>query len=143
MSMLAGCIFKYPKQIISDFLDKHLLPLLEKLSHENMQILIVRDFNINLLNYYNRNTANFLEAMFYYSYLPVINTPTRVTSHSKTIDNIFYDTPMLNITAGNISSVISDHLIQFVIEPSSSNAKVVNCKDSIRTLIRQNLKMTC
>ena len=143
MSLLAGCIFKHPKQIISDFLDKHLLPLLEKLSHENMQILIVRDFNINLLNYHNKNTANFLEAMFHYSYLPVINTPTRVTSHSKTIDNIFYDTPMLNITAGNINSVISDHLIQFVIEPSSSTAKVVNCKDSIRTLIRQNLKTTC
>ena len=47
--MVAGCIFKHPKQIISDFLDKHLLPLLEKSSHENMQILIVRDFNINFL----------------------------------------------------------------------------------------------
>ena len=31
---------------------------------------------------------------------------------------------MLNITAGNISCVISDHLIQFLIEPSSSNAKL-------------------
>ena len=31
---------------------------------------------------------------------------------------------MLNITAGNISSVISDHLIQFLIEPSSTNAKL-------------------
>ena len=30
---------------------------------------------------------------------------------------------MLNITAGNISSVISDHLIQFLIEPSATNAK--------------------
>ena len=31
---------------------------------------------------------------------------------------------MLNITAGNISSVISDHLIQILIEPFSSNAKL-------------------
>ena len=63
--------------------------------------------------------------MFSYSYLPFINTPTRVTGHSKTlIDNIFYNKPMLNITAGNISSAISDHLIQFLIEPSSSNAKL-------------------
>ena len=31
---------------------------------------------------------------------------------------------MLNITAGNISSVISDHLIQFLIEPSSTNTKL-------------------
>ena len=124
-NMVAGCIYKHPKQTILDFLDNHLLPLLEKLSNENKQILIKGDFNINLLNYDDKNTANFLDTMFSYSYLPFINTPTRVTGHSKTlIDNIFYNKPMLNITAGNISSVISDHLIQFLIELSSTNAKL-------------------
>ena len=48
-NMLAGCIYKHPKQTIPDFLDNHLLPLLDKLSHENKQIL--GDFSINLLNY--------------------------------------------------------------------------------------------
>ena len=47
-----------------------------------------------------------------------------MTGHSKTIDNIFYNKPMLNITAGNISSIISDHLIQLLIEPSEFNAKL-------------------
>ena len=123
--MVVGCIYKHPKQTIPDFLDNHLLPLLEKSSHENKQILTMGGFNINLLNYDNKNTANFLDTMFSYSYLPFINTPTRVTGHSKTlIDNIFYNKPMLNITAGNISSVISDHLIQILIEPFSSNAKL-------------------
>ena len=123
-NMVAGCIYKHPKQTIPDFLDNHLLPLLEKLSNEKKQILIMGDFNINLLNYDDKNTANFLDTMFSYSYLSFINTPTRVTGHSKTlIDNIFYNKPMLNITAGNISSVISD-LIQFLIEPSSTNAKL-------------------
>ena len=122
--MVAGCIYKHPKQTIPDFLDNHLLPLLEKLSHENKQILKMGDFNINLLNYDDKNTGNFLDTMFSYSYLPFINTPTRVTGHSKTlIDNIFYNKPMLNITTGNISSVISD-LIQFLIEPFSTNAKL-------------------
>ena len=106
-NMLAGCIYKHPKQTIPDFLDNHLLPLLEKSSHENKQILTMGGFNINLLNYDNKNTANFLDTMFSYSYLPFINTPTRVTGHSKTlIDNIFYNKPMLNITAGNISCYI-------------------------------------
>ena len=77
------------------------------------------DFNINLLNCDDENTANFLDTMFSYSYLPFTNTPTRVTDHS-----IFYNKPMLNKTAGNISSVISDHLIQFLIKPSSTNAKL-------------------
>ena len=31
---------------------------------------------------------------------------------------------MLNVTARNISSVISDHLIQFLTESSSSNVKI-------------------
>ena len=59
------------------------------------------------------------------SYLPFINTPTRVTGHSKTlIDNIFYNKPVLDITARNLSSIISDHLIQFLIEPSATNTKL-------------------
>ena len=106
-NMVAGCIYKQPNQTIPDFLDNHLFPLLETVSHENKQILIKADFNINLLNYDDKNTANFLDTMFSYSYLPFINTPTRVTGHSKTlIDNIFYNKPMLNITAGNISCYI-------------------------------------
>ena len=81
--------------------------LLEKLSHENKQIVIIGDFNINLLNQDDKNTTTFFDTMFSCSYLPFINTPTRVTGHSKTlIDNIFYNKTMLNITAGNISSII-------------------------------------
>ena len=58
------------------------------------------DFNINLLNNNNKNTANFLDKMFSYSYLPFINTPTRVTGHSKPLmDKIFYNKPMRNIIA--------------------------------------------
>ena len=48
-----------------------------------------------------------------------------MTGHSKTvIDNIFYNKPMLNISAANISSIISDHLIQFLTEPSATNTKL-------------------
>ena len=64
------------------------LQYLDKNLNENKQILIMGDFNINLLNYDGKNTENFLDTMFSYSYLPFINTPTRVTSHSKTLINI-------------------------------------------------------
>ena len=80
-NMVAGCIYKHPKQTIPDFLNNHLLPLLEKLSHENKQIRIMGDFKIDLLNYNDKNTTNFLDTMFSYSYLPLINTTTRVTDH--------------------------------------------------------------
>ena len=124
--MAASCFYKHPKQKTIDFLNNHLLPLHKKLSHEYKETLIIGHVNINLLNYDDKNTASFLDAMFFYSYLPFLNTPTRVTDHSKTlIDNIFYNKPMLNKAAGNISSVISDHLIQLLIEPTmiSINAK--------------------
>ena len=113
-NMVTGCITKNPKQTILDLLDNHLLPLLEKLSHENKQILIMGDFTINLLNCKNKNTANCLDTLFSYYYLHFINRTTRVAGHSKTIiDNIFYNKSMLYITAGNIISVISHHLSQF------------------------------
>ena len=35
-------------------------------------------------SYSDKNTANFLDAMFSHSCLSFINTPTRVTGHSKT-----------------------------------------------------------
>ena len=79
--MVAGCIYKHPKQTIPDVLDNHLLPLLETLSHKNKQILVMGDFNINRLNYDDKNTANFLDTMFSYFYLAFINTPSRVTDH--------------------------------------------------------------
>ena len=53
--------------------DNHLLPLLEKLSHEKKQILIMGNFNINLLNYDDKNTANLFDTVFCCSYLRFIN----------------------------------------------------------------------
>ena len=64
-NIVAGCIYKHPRQTIPDFLDNHLLPLLEKLSNENKQIIIIGDFNINLLNYDDKNTVNVLGTMFF------------------------------------------------------------------------------
>ena len=110
-NMVTGCIIKNPKQTIFDLLDNLLLPLLEKLSHENKQILIMGDFTINLFNCKTKDTANCFDTLFSYYYLHFINRTTRVAGHSKKIiDNIFYNKPMPYITAGNIISVISDHL---------------------------------
>ena len=79
------------------------------------------DFNINLLNYNNdKDTTAFLDTMFSNSFSPFITLPTRVGNTSETLrDNIFYNKPLNNdIIAGNLCSVISDHLIQFLVETS-------------------------
>ena len=89
------------------------------------------DFNINLISYNDdKNTGNFLNTMFSHSFSPYITTPTRITRNTKTlIDNIYYNKPLNKIISGNLSSMISDHLIQFLIHPidfSEESSKMIN-----------------
>ena len=102
-----------------------MMPLLDKLSNENKDIMIMGDFNVNLINCNDdKNISNFLDTMLSHSFLPFITTPTRITRNTKTlIDNIFYNKPLNDIMSGNLSSIISDHLIQFLIEPSKFTEK--------------------
>ena len=89
------------------------------------------DFNINLITYNDdKNTGNFLDTMFSQSFLPYITTPTRIIRNTETlINNIYYNKPLNNIISGNLSSIISDHLIQFLIEPLDfleKSSKMIN-----------------
>ena len=62
--MIIGCIYKYPKQGTHDFNENYILPLMVKLSREKKDILIMGDFNINLLNYNNdEDTTTFLDTI--------------------------------------------------------------------------------
>ena len=130
-NMIIECVYKYPKHEFSDFTNNFITPLLDKLSNENKDIMIMGGFNINLINYNDeKNTGNFLDAMFSQSFLPYITTSTRITGNAKTIiDDIYYNEPLTNIISGNLSSIISDHLIQFLIEPidfSKKSSKMIN-----------------
>ena len=101
------------------------MPLLDKVSNENKDKMIMGDFNVNLINCNNdKNTSNFLDAMLSHFFLPFITTPTRITRNTKTlIDIIFYNEPLNDIMSGNLSSIIPDPLIQFLIEPSKFTKK--------------------
>ena len=63
-----------------------------KSSHaKTKKIILMGDFNINLLKYDRHgNSSDFLDAMYANFLLPYISAPSRVTPHSKTLnDNIF------------------------------------------------------
>ena len=45
-----GCIYKHPNIPINEFLSYYLQPPLKKLSFENKEVLLMGDFNTNLLN---------------------------------------------------------------------------------------------
>ena len=74
-------------EFISDFLEP-----LTKISLEKKEVILLGDYNINLLNYESdKNTSKFLELMLSFSLIPRIMNPTRITPRSQTlIDNIFY-----------------------------------------------------
>ena len=48
---MIGCVYNYPKHEVSDFTNNFITALLDKLSNENKNIMIMGDFNINLINY--------------------------------------------------------------------------------------------
>ena len=89
------------------------------LSEKNKEIVLLGDFNIDLLKYEkDHNTADFLDQMYSASLVPHITSPTRITSHSRTlIDNIFSTAISENAISGNMVTSISDHLAQFLFLP--------------------------
>ena len=113
-------VFKYSKHEVNEFTNNHIMSLLDKLSNENKDIVIMGDFNINLINYNDdKHNGNFLNTMFSQSFfLSYITTTTRISRKAKTLfDNVFYKA-LSSIISENLSSMISGHLIQFLIEPS-------------------------
>ena len=115
-SLVVGCIYRHPSMNINEFNNNYLNPLLHKISMENKNLVLMGDFNINLLNAeHDANISNFVDILSSYSLLPHINLPTRITQHSKTlIDNIFSNLNS-DFFSGNILAGISDHLPQFLL----------------------------
>ena len=101
---------------VTYFNKNYLNPVLDKLSKESKQVFLLGDFNIDLLNYNDHQPTNeFLDYLASNSFLPYILQPPRLTSHSKTlIDIIFSNAISHEVTSGNITVTISNHLPQFL-----------------------------
>ena len=91
---IIGCIYKHPNLAIQEFMDTFLQPLLDNLSYENKNVILMGDFNIDLLHYESHiQTREFLDKIYFGSSTPHITIPTRITPCSRTlIDNIFMNT---------------------------------------------------
>ena len=121
-NIIVGCIYRHPCMDTREFNNIYLSPLLEKISFEKKPTILMGDFNINLLNHAtDADSSDFLDLMTSNSFAPCITRPTRVTSRSRTlIDNIFINSIHDNLTSGNLTTSISDHLPQFVLLPCTS-----------------------
>ena len=103
---------------------------------------MIGDFNIDLLKYQQHNlTSDFLDTMFSHFFLPLINRPTRITSHTATlIDHIFTNGPIMHnqLVNGIFFADISDHLPILTLQPPQTNVNpeplnLVRCDINSRT----------
>ena len=128
----------------SEFNDIYLKDLPENLSHKNKTIVIMGDFNIDLLKYVTeKDSANFLDSMYASFLLRYISTPSRVTPRSKTlIDNIFSNNIEDGSISGNIVTTISDHYAQFLLlqnlNKNSINSEIYH--QDFKKLSKNNLE---
>lgn len=115
-NIIIGCIYRHPSFDIDSFNTMY-SDLIEKINSKNKEIVLMVDFNINLLNSdSNSQTGNFLNLNLENYLKPFIIKPTRKTSHSKTlIDNIFSNYSKDSFVAGNLICSISDHLPQILL----------------------------
>lgn len=118
-NLIVGTIYKHPTMSVEEFNSDFLSPFLHKIGVENKQLLLLGDFNINLLNVTkDKNVSSFVDILGSNLILPQVTIPTRITEHSQTlIDNIFTSVSCLESLSGNILYSISDHLPQFCLFP--------------------------
>ena len=115
-NIVVGSIYRHPCMQHIEYLK----PLSEKLISENNEVILLGDFNIDLLKCdSNKNVSDFLGIIYSTNLLPKITSSTRLTSRSQTlIDNIFSSVINDDCIAGNLISPISDHHAQFLIIPN-------------------------
>ena len=121
----------------SEFSDEYLKPLSEKLNSENSEVILLGDFNIDLLKYdSNKNVSDFLDIIYSTNLVPNITSPTRLTSRSQTlIDNIFSSITNDDYIPGSLISPISDDHAQFLII-----ANYTITQNSKKGIYKQNFK---
>ena len=81
-NVIVRVIYRHPSMEFADFTCNYLNKLLENTSKEQKSIFLLRDFNVNLLNYSEHNETNeFLDSLASNLFIPLILKPTKITSH--------------------------------------------------------------
>ena len=80
---IIGCIYRHPCMETPEFLESHLKELLRKINKEKKKIILLGDFNIDILKYDTvKDSSDFLDIMTEAFLFPHISSPTRITPRS-------------------------------------------------------------
>ena len=126
---LIGAVYRPPSANPSAFLDE-LTTILSNLNSAQTKCYICGDFNLDLtVRDQSSIVQNFLDLLHSFSFLPLIDKPTRVTSSSASlIDNIFSNS-LKSHKAGILIADISDHYPVFC---TSDNLNLNQSPETIR-----------
>ena len=115
--IIIGCLYRHPSMELSEFNNHYLSNLLDNLSEESKTVVLLVDFNIDLLKYgKNCNVSDSLNTMYSNLLLPHIACPTCVTVNSQTlINNIFSNNYDSSFTLRNLVTTLCDHHAQFLL----------------------------
>ena len=139
--IILGGIYRHPKGKVQHFVDDMEATL--KQLEANITYVIIGDTNINLLNYENLHTSDYLTQRLAYNFIPKITLPTRIKDTSMTlIDHIFLRVPKTDIDkpvyCGNLYSETTDHLPNFIVWPCEKLFKLQ--RPLIRIYSEKNIK---
>ena len=114
-----------------EFNNDYLTNLLVTLSSKNKTVVVLGDFNADLLEYdQNSNISDFLDLMYSSLLLLHIFSPTRTTSSSATlIDNIFTNNYNSSFVSGNLVNTFPEHHAQFLIMGNENSSFKLDSKE--------------
>ena len=128
---IVGVIYRHPRGTEMVEFISHMSSLMKCIEKENKKVVIMGDFNVDLLNFESHsNTNSFLDTMLENFFQPHIIQPTRFSEKHKytLIDNIFYNNITDQCMSGNLISHISDHLPNFLIIDDVNTCRLSNQK---------------
>ena len=113
---LIGCIYRH-HTTIEEFSNEYFNNAIASIAKSKKTCILTGDFNIDLIKYgHNPDVSLFYDCVSVHGFRPLILQPSRLTNSSATlIDNIFTNDLTCYSKGGNITSSISDHLLQFSI----------------------------
>ena len=119
-----GIVYRPPGTDLKLFIDEF-GKVLNSIRSERKLCYLLGDWNINLLSYDNHvDTSSAIDMFYSYSFMPLINRPTRISATSATIiDNIFTNnhTDLVNSYHGILITDISDHFPIFHINKNMTD----------------------
>ncbi len=113
---IVGNFYRSPSNNPKTFLEQLDIILSNLERHSSKQILLVGDFNIDLVKHeHDPIGQQLIDTMTRHGFVQVINRPTRITDHSMTlIDHIYTNKVHNMISSGVVTYDLSDHLGTYI-----------------------------